>query len=1081
MSTTGNTQNTNINTDNLEKLISYLDNSKKGVSELVKELKELKETQSLYETSFERVNRLQKELNENTKEYNKYLNTGVNRQIIKEYEKFSKESEKALAATEKIKKIEFQLTKIKGNTQEDINKKNKLLKQLQKENDALNDYNHNIDVCKENLKELGSDEIKAAKIANDANKLRSKSLKTNIELEKELKKQQLEGITILDHYNEKWEERSKALKKGINEIKTGSKNIFNAVKETLKPWSEANDEAMKYARNIGMSEKTANKFLSNTLSWAAKNDIGVLFNKSAKELIQMQGKYSEVLGRNVQLTGEQKKDMLAMETFLGEDGMMDIANNLENFGMGMSDSANFIKETMDEATKSGISASKLTKTIRENIKMAQNYSFKNGLDGLTNMAKKSIELKTNMSFINGFIDKTSTVEGAISTGAQLQVLGGNYAMGSDPLSMMYESLNNVEGLFDRAVGMAKGKVFYNNQTGNFEMGAMDRRLMKEAANAMGINSEEMINMAFRKASLDKIEGQIKNSGISGDKEMVEMVKNLATWNNGKAVVNIDGEDVEVGKLNAAEHKDKLEAMQRTDSQNLQEMAINLRSMKDIMSGVQKETETEQANIMKGIGEKLTDFLKNNTGILNAVSMIGAWGNILQNAITGLLGGIWTTVRGIARSVVGTGNLFDFDFGRKGGKGKIKGKGRSLNKIRNVTRTIDGKTYRNIGGGKWQNIKGGKPLSPKSTERLLREGTKNVQWNNPLKNVGQKVGAKFSNGIKGVGTAIKGGGKGVSSVVGKLAGGAGSGALSALGGGVAGAAISLGADIITGELKKDVGGSVGRAAGIAAGTALGTLLTPIMGPLGPMLGGFLGGVVTEGIQKAQRKSRDKTRNEIAISLEKSGFGNLSGFFSGENALQGNYKNRRLKILAEALKDGTLDSNDGLSRGFVKQLKANGDLDRLSASGIDVRYANGGVLNGNPHSNGGMPILGSNVVVEGGEYVVNKEATKNNLPLLEKINNGDYKMTSKEPLGKQMKVNRIGSSDITSSLSKINIEPISINLSGTIKLDTGNKQFDISNEILNNPQLITKLTEMINKQLNILDNGSYNKEKFKQKFA
>ena len=835
---------------------------------------------------------------------------------------------------------------------------------------------------------------------------------------------------------------------------------------------------MKYARNIGMSEKTANKFLSNTLSWASKNDIGLLFNKSAKELIQMQGKYSEVLGRNVQLTGEQKKDMLAMETFLGEDGMMDVANNLENFGMGMSDSANFIKETMDEATKSGISASKLTKTIRENIKMAQNYSFKNGLDGLRNMAKKSIELKTNMSFINGFIDKTSTVEGAISTGAQLQVLGGNYAMGSDPLSMMYESLNNVEGLFDRAVGMAKGKVFYNNQTGNFEMGAMDRRLMKEAANAMGVNPEEMINMAFRKASLSKIEDQIKTSGFSGDKEMVDMVKNLATWNNGKAVVNIDGEDVEVGKLNASEHKDKLEAMQRTDSQNLQEMAINLRSMNDIMSGVQKETENEQANIMKGIGENLTNFLKNNTEILNVVSKIGAWGNIIEGVIGRLLGGIWYTVRGIARSIVGTGNLFDFDFRRKGGKGKgkIKGKGKFFNKFRNVTRTIDGKTYRDIGGGKWQNVNargGAGILGDKGTERLLREGTKNVQWNNPLRN----VGSKFSNGVKGIGNAIKGGGKGIINSVGKLASGAGSGALSALGGGVAGAAISLGTDIVTGEIKKDLGGSVGRAAGVGIGAAIGT----IFGPVGTMIGGFLGSVVTSGIQKAQKKSRDKTRNEIAVNLEKSGYGNLSGFFSGENALQGNYNNRRLKALAEALKDGTLDANDGLGRRFKKELKNNGDIDRLRASGIDVRFANGGVLNGNPHSNGGMPILGSNMVVEGGEYVVNKEATKNNLPLLEKINSGEYNMTAKEPLGKQMKVNSIGVSDTSSSLSKINIEPISINLSGTIKLDTGNKQFDISNEILNNPQLITKLTEMINKQLNILDNGSYNKEKFKQKFA
>lgn len=1031
---------------NVDNTINDLNKSNKRLRDLIDERKKLNET-IFKETNKEMIDNLTID----TSNFEKELKDAIKKLKLKEefsdlkisasidgYENFVKKTEKLEKTLDSLRKKQLKLesdkrkleSKKSNNTATDEE-----LEKLEKINEILPEITNSIkeknELAEKNLKALKELEPASSKYYNNA-----------IKLQKELNRRQLEGITALDDFSEKWEQRSRALKKGINEIKTGTKNIFNAVKETLKPWSEANDEAMKYARNIGMSEKTANKFLSNTLSWASKNDIGVLFNKSAKELIQMQGKYSEVLGRNVQLTGEQKKDMLAMETFLGEDGMMDVANNLENFGMGMSDSANFIKETMDEATKSGISASKLTKTIRENIKMAQNYSFKNGLDGLRSMAKKSIELKTNMSFINGFIDKTSTVEGAISTGAQLQVLGGNYAMGSDPLSMMYESLNNVEGLFDRAVGMAKGKVFYNNQTGNFEMGAMDRRMMKEAANAMGINPEEMINMAFRKASLSKIEDQIKTSGFSGDKDMVDMVKNLATWNNGKAVVNIDGEDVEVGKLNAAEHKDKLEAMQRTDSQNLQEMAINLRSMKDIMSGVQKETETEQANIMKGIGEKLTNFLKNNTEILNAVSKIGAWGNIIQNFIGGLLGGIWTTVRGIARSIVGTGNLFDFDFRRKGGKGKGKLSGAGI-------------------------------LGDKGTDRLLREGTKNVQWNNPLKN----VGSKFSNGVKGIGNAIKGGGKGIVNSVGRLASGAGSSALSALGGGVAGAAISLGTDIVTGEIKKDLGGSVGRAAGVGIGAAIGT----IFGPVGTMIGGFLGSVVTSGIQKAQKKSRDKTRNEIAVNLEKSGYGNLSGFFSGENALQGNYNNRRLKALAEALKDGTLDANDGLGRRFKKELKNNGDIDRLRASGIDVRFANGGVLNGNPHSNGGMPILGSNMVVEGGEYVVNKEATKNNLPLLEKINSGEYNMTAKEPLGKQMKVNSIGVSDTSSSLSKINIEPISINLSGTIKLDTGNKQFDISNEILNNPQLITKLTEMINKQLNILDNGSYNKEKFKQKFA
>ena len=55
---------------------------------------------------------------------------------------------------------------------------------------------------------------------------------------------------------------------------------------------------------------------------------------------------------NVQLNREQKKICLQWKNSLGEDGMMDIANNLENFGLGMSDSADFIKKkNNDDATK----------------------------------------------------------------------------------------------------------------------------------------------------------------------------------------------------------------------------------------------------------------------------------------------------------------------------------------------------------------------------------------------------------------------------------------------------------------------------------------------------------------------------------------------------------------------------------------------------------------------------------------------------------------------------------------------------------------------------------------------------------
>lgn len=893
--------------------------------------------------------------------------------------------------------------------------------------------------------------------------------------QKELNKRQVEGITILDDWGESWEQRTKAIRKGAGEVSKGVSQIYQSVTKTLEPWAKANQEAMNYARSMGMSQKTADAYLSKTVSWAAKNNIGILFNKSTDELIKMQGKYSEVLGRNVQLTSEQKKDMLAMEKFLGEDGMMDIANNLENFGLGMSDSADFIHEQLSEAQKSGIAASKLTKTIRENIKMAQNYSFKNGLEGLASMAKKAVELKTDMSLVNGFIEKTSTVEGAITTGANLQVLGGSYAMGSDPLSMLYDSLNNVEGIFDRAVSMVSGKVFYNNEKGNFDLTNMDRYIAKYAATQMGIDPTKLIDVALRKASLDKIEGAARaNSNIANDEDLVNLVKNLASWNEGKAVINIDGEDVDVKKI-GKEHKAKLEAMQRTDTQNLQEIAVMLRSWDEIIGGEQKEISNEQANATQGIANTLYGILRNNGKLLDVTAKIGAWINIIGGT-AGILGGVWTTATGVLRMGKGLGNL-----GRglghssttpvSGGKPMLNTKSGIFRGGRETIYTgKKGGQYRALGGGKYQNIQTGtitgsvKPIA--STTRFT----------------GAALGQSALKGLKagGVGALI-------------------------------GAGLTLGTDIATGEFKRDTGSSIGRAVGPAIGSILGGVLG---GPVGAMIGGFLGSTVTSAIQNVQKENRGKLRKEISSKLSES-MPAVAQLFDGENALAGNYNKRQLNAIAKALEDGKIDENDDLNYWTLRKLRANNDLVKMQEQGVNVMIpmARGGYLDGKRHSEGGMPILGSNISVEGGEFVVNREATQTFRPILEQMNNGQLNVaqkevlgnqmkahyrssnvetlphileqinvTPKEPLGNQMKVyHRSSNVETLPHNSKINIEPISINLSGTIKLDSGNKQVDISNEILNNPVLITKLTEMINKQLNIFDNSAYNKGRFKQKFV
>ena len=58
---------------------------------------------------------------------------------------------------------------------------------------------------------------------------------------------------------------------------------------------------------------------------------------------------------------------------------------------------------------------------------------------------------------------------------------------------------------------------------------------------------------------------------------------------------------------------------------------------------------------------------------------------------------------------------------------------------------------------------------------------------------------------------------------------------------------------------------------------------------------------------------------------------------------------------------------------------------------TKYADGGLLQGKSHAQGGIPVGNTGIEVEGNEFVVNKKSTKANLPLINYINNNRRHLT------------------------------------------------------------------------------------------
>ncbi|MDR2002552.1 MAG: hypothetical protein LBQ74_05940 [Prevotella sp.] len=64
---------------------------------------------------------------------------------------------------------------------------------------------------------------------------------------------------------------------------------------------------------------------------------------------------------------------------------------------------------------------------------------------------------------------------------------------------------------------------------------------------------------------------------------------------------------------------------------------------------------------------------------------------------------------------------------------------------------------------------------------------------------------------------------------------------------------------------------------------------------------------------------------------------------------------------------------------------------------AKFADGGLLNGKRHSQGGMHIEGTNIEVEGGEYVINRESTSKNLGLVRYINSQRKELNATDMTG------------------------------------------------------------------------------------
>lgn len=275
------------------------------------------------------------------------------------------------------------------------------------------------------------------------------------------------------------------------------------------------------------------------------------FNKTIEDVLKMQSSYTEQSGRAINFSENDNLQSIAVGRIVGDENLINFQSQMQLFNHSVSESADIMYEMYKDVNKMGLSQKKVTKDVLANLKLANKYDFKNGTKGFIELAKWAENARFNLSSLGSMIEKVQSggLEGVITQSAKLQVLGGNFARYADPIRMLYNVYSDPEGYAKQVQSMFKGMGTVNRETGETEFNMDENILIRAAADALGMSTEDAKNMIREDNKKRVVRSQMRSSTLSSEQK--DAVANKAQRNaaTGKwEVMTLNGTPIEVDKV-----------------------------------------------------------------------------------------------------------------------------------------------------------------------------------------------------------------------------------------------------------------------------------------------------------------------------------------------------------------------------------------------------------------------------------------------------------------------------------------------------------------------------------------------------
>lgn len=262
-------------------------------------------------------------------------------------------------------------------------------------------------------------------------------------------------------------------------------------------------------------------------------NLGYTTSDYASMLVQI----SSSLQRNVDLSSEQLENFMLFADAAGltAEQIGKLVVGFEDIGIGAQGALKELDNMSDNARRYGINVSQYMDVISENLSLMNKYKFKDGVDGLSNMVAKSQALRININTVTQLAEKFLDPAGAIDAAASLQMMGGAFAGLADPFQLMNMAQNDIDALFDSITEAAGASASFNEETGQFELSALEMRRLRGIAKELGIEYDQLakgsVNFAARQEKLSQLEFfdfKLNENLDEDDKEFLASVGQLDT-------------------------------------------------------------------------------------------------------------------------------------------------------------------------------------------------------------------------------------------------------------------------------------------------------------------------------------------------------------------------------------------------------------------------------------------------------------------------------------------------------------------------------------------------------------------------